>query len=132
MTGYIMTISCKRAAIVPNECQSMGARSGSTSLFLLNSISACSLVSGALSSWIQEYTCSRFPKLELLKLVAFDVTMAFRLAVELAMFVVREELVLPMLYDATRLVPGPDRPMELGAAEAGGGGVEDTGGMFDI
>lgn len=128
-----MTISCKRAAMVPNECQSMGARSGSSSLFLLNSISTRSLVSGPLNSWIQEYTCSRFsPELELLKLVTLAVTMAFRLTAELAILVEREEFVVPMLYDATMLVAGPDRPIELGGAEVGGGVVEEVGSMFDI
>ena len=42
---------------MPKECQSMGARSGKTSRFRLNSIRACSLVSGLLSSWIHVYTC---------------------------------------------------------------------------
>ena len=59
MTGYIMTISCSRADIVPKECQSIGARSGTTSLFRLSSISACSLVSGLLSFRIQVYTCTQ-------------------------------------------------------------------------
>ncbi len=56
MTGQIMTISCRRAERVPKEYHNMGARSGSTSLFLLSSIRACSLVSGLLSSNIHEYT----------------------------------------------------------------------------
>ena len=43
--------------MVPKECQSIGARSGNTSRFRLNSIRACSLVSGLLSSWIHVYTC---------------------------------------------------------------------------
>ena len=59
MTGYIMTISCRRADRVPNEYHNNGARSGRTSLFLLSSIRACSLVSGLLSSIIQVYTCTR-------------------------------------------------------------------------
>jgi hypothetical protein len=32
----MLTISCNRAAIVPNECHSIGAKSGTTSLFLLH------------------------------------------------------------------------------------------------
>ena len=36
----------------------MGARSGKTSRFRLNSMRACSLVSGLLSSWIHVYTCA--------------------------------------------------------------------------
>ena len=45
-------ISCSSAAIVPKLFQSIGARSLTTSLFLLNSSSAASLVSGLLSSMI--------------------------------------------------------------------------------
>ena len=51
-----MTISCSSADMVPNECHSIGARSGTTSLFLLSSIKACSLVSGLPSFKIQIYT----------------------------------------------------------------------------
>lgn len=35
IAGYMLTISCRRAAVVPNECHSMGANSGTTSRFLL-------------------------------------------------------------------------------------------------
>jgi len=37
IAGYILTISCSRAAIVPNECHNIGAKSGTTSRFLLQS-----------------------------------------------------------------------------------------------
>lgn len=45
-------LTCNRAAIVPQECQSMGARSGTDSRFLLSSSKAFSLVSGLDSSLI--------------------------------------------------------------------------------
>ena len=35
IAGYILMISCSRAAIVPKECHNIGAKSGTTSLFLL-------------------------------------------------------------------------------------------------
>lgn len=41
--GYILTISCSSAAIVPYECHKTGAKSGNDSLFLLSSKSALSL-----------------------------------------------------------------------------------------
>jgi hypothetical protein len=41
--GYMLIISCRRAAIVPYECHKTGARSGNDSRFLLNSRSAVSL-----------------------------------------------------------------------------------------
>lgn len=52
-----MTISCSSADIVPKECHNIGAKSGTTSRFLLSSINACSLVSGFPSLRIQVYTC---------------------------------------------------------------------------
>merc|ERR1719348_817692 len=58
MAGEMLMISCRRAAIVPKECQSMLARSGTTSLFLLSSRRAASLLSGEASSTIQAYTFS--------------------------------------------------------------------------
>jgi hypothetical protein len=48
--GYTATISCKRAAIVPTECQINGANSAKCSLYLLNSIKALSLLSAYFSS----------------------------------------------------------------------------------
>lgn len=35
IAGYIFTISCRSAPIVPNECHSIGAKSGTISRFLL-------------------------------------------------------------------------------------------------
>mmetsp|Transcript_7413 Transcript_7413/g.14847 ORF Transcript_7413/g.14847 Transcript_7413/m.14847 type:complete len:209 (+) Transcript_7413:402-1028(+) len=49
-SGYIATISCKRAEIVPNECQRIGARSTKVSRRLLSSSSALSRCSGLVSS----------------------------------------------------------------------------------
>lgn len=91
--------------MVPKECQSMVARSGNTSLFRLNSIRACSLVSGELSSCIQVYTCSRFSDARLFTFVTL-VAVELRWFAELAILVVRVEL----------LVPPPATPMELGGA----------------
>ena len=45
--------------MVPKECQSIGARSGTTSRFLESSSSAASRVSGLFSSTIHAYTFSR-------------------------------------------------------------------------
>lgn len=94
-----MTISCNRAAIVPKECHSIGAKSGSTSRFLLNSMRACSRVSGELSSCIHEYTCSRFSdeaavdaEVRVLVFVAVAVVLRLLAKLELATPVVREEL----------------------------------------
>lgn len=47
-----LILTCSSAAIVPQECHSMGARSGTDSLFLLSSRRAFSLVSGLDSSLI--------------------------------------------------------------------------------
>lgn len=44
--------TCNRAAMVPQECQSIGARSGTDSRFLLSSSKAFSLVSGLDNSLI--------------------------------------------------------------------------------
>ena len=49
-SGYTDTISCKRAAIVPTECQIKGANSEKCSLCLDNSSKALSLFSAYLSS----------------------------------------------------------------------------------
>lgn len=48
----LLRLTCSRAAIVPQECHSMGARSGTDSRFLLSSRRAFSLVSGLESSLI--------------------------------------------------------------------------------
>lgn len=50
--------TCRRAAIVPQECQSIGARSGTDSRFLLSSSRAFSRVSGLDSSFIHWYIFS--------------------------------------------------------------------------
>jgi len=55
----MLIISCNNAAMVPNECHSMGARSGTTSRFFDNSSRAASLVSGEDSSIIHWYILSR-------------------------------------------------------------------------
>ncbi len=118
-----MTISCRRAAIVPKECHSKGARSGNTSLFLLSSISACSRLSGELSSCIHPYTCSRFTALVPLGLAVattFWLTGAALFVVDIG------ELVVPAVCDTPKLEPGPGRPTELGT-ELDGGGVEEEG-----
>mmetsp|Transcript_18266 Transcript_18266/g.30019 ORF Transcript_18266/g.30019 Transcript_18266/m.30019 type:complete len:200 (-) Transcript_18266:70-669(-) len=56
--GYMESISCRRAAMVPKECHKIGARSGKASRFLLNSRRAVSRISGLISSRTNAYIFS--------------------------------------------------------------------------